>query len=77
MQKLVNQIIPFLLAGVAIVAFTFGIMLLAYLFLFGAAIGFVLFLISWIRQRFFAPKTPVKPQKPSGRIIDSNDWKKM
>lgn len=56
MQRLVNQIVPFILAGVAIVAFAFGIMLLAYLFLFGALVGFILFLIAWIRSRFLRPK---------------------
>ncbi|VVC76873.1 hypothetical protein AQUSIP_22000 [Aquicella siphonis] len=77
MQRLVNQIVPFILAGVAIVAFAFGIMLLAYLFLFGALVGFILFLIAWIRSRFFAPKTVSRPRKTSGRIIDSDDWKEL
>lgn len=79
MQKLLNQLIPFFLAGIALVAFAFGIIILAYLLFLGAIIGFVLFAISWIRKRFFAPKTMVKPtEKPkSGRIIDSDDWKKL
>lgn len=77
MRRFVNQIIPFILAGVAIVALVFGIMLLAYLFLFGALVGFILFLISWIRGRFFTQKTVAKPRKTSGRIIDTDDWKEL
>jgi len=76
MNRFLNQLIPFILAGIAIVAFAFGIMLLAYLFLFGAIIGFILFIIAWIHNRFFAKKTMVKKHK-SGRIIDSDDWKEL
>lgn len=79
MQRFINQLIPFLLIGVAIVAFVFGIMLLAYLFLFGAIVGLTLFIISWIRNKFFAPKNlPVKKTAAKkGRIIDSDDWKEL
>lgn len=75
MQRFLNQLIPFFLMGIAIVAFVFGIMLLAYLFFFGAVIGFVLFTLHWIKQKFFQRKTIVKTKVKSGRIIDSNDWK--
>ncbi len=78
MRKALNQLIPFLLAGIAIVAFVFGIMLLAYLFFFGAIIGFILFIIAKIRAKFFSSKTSVqKRKKSSGRIIDSDDWNKL
>ena len=78
MQRLINRIIPFLLLGVAIVAFAFGIFLLAYLFLLGAIVGLVLFIITFIREKFFPSKELAKksPKNASGRIIDSNDWKK-
>lgn len=75
MQSIFKALVPFLLLGIAIVAFAFSIMLLAYLFFFGAIIGLILFIVSWIRQRFFPPKTLVKPKKRSGRTIDSDDWK--
>lgn len=77
MQRIMNQIIPFIFIGIAMVAFAFGIMLLAYLFFFGAVIGMVLFLISLIRNKLFPPKAIVKPRKKQGRIIDSDDWKRM
>lgn len=77
-QRLINQLIPFFLAGIAIVAFAFGIFLLAYLFLFGALIGLVLFCLSWIRKQFVKSKPPMPIKRPKkGRIIDSDDWKQL
>jgi hypothetical protein len=78
MQRFFSQLIPFLLLGFAVVAFTFSIMLLAYLFFFGALIGMGLYLISWVKQKFFPPKNVTKPlKKRTGRIIDTDDWKKL
>jgi hypothetical protein len=78
MQRFLNQLIPFILIGIAIVAFALGIMLLAYLFLIGAIVGFVLFIAARIREKFFQPKKAIKRKdnKP-GRIIDSDDWKEL
>jgi len=76
MQRFVNKLLPFFFAGIAIVAFAFGIFLLAYLFLLGALVGLTLFAISWLRHKFFPPKTAVVKKK-SGRIIDSDDWKEL
>jgi hypothetical protein len=76
-MRFLNQITPFIFAGIAIVAFTFGILLLAYLFMFGAMVGFVLFALNWLRDKFFPTKTvPQNPERP-GRIIDSDDWKNL
>lgn len=77
MQKLLNQLIPFILIGVAIVAFAFGIMLFAYLLLFGALVGCILFIITWIRKKIFPATTPAAPKPRSGRIIDSDDWEQL
>jgi hypothetical protein len=77
MQRLINQLIPFLLLGIAIVAFAFGIVLLAYLFFFGAIIGAILFLFNWIKAKFFPSKTLKSKPMKSGRIIDSDDWKEL
>lgn len=76
MQRFLNQLIPFILLGIAIVAFAFGIMLLAYLFFIGAIVGLILFAITWLKAKLFPPKHVVKQHK-SGRVIDSDDWKKM
>lgn len=77
MRNFLKQILPFIFAGIALVALAFGIMLLAYLFFIGALVGLVLYLISYLRAIFFPPKPRVPSQKPSGRIIDSDDWRKM
>lgn len=79
MRSVLNKILPFIFAGFAIVALAFGIMLLAYLFFFGALVGLILYLAALIRQKFFAPKGQLrKTNRPqSGRIIDTDDWRKL
>lgn len=79
MNKLISRIIPFIFIGIAIVAFAFGILILAYLFLIGAIVGLGLFLISWIRERLYPPKTITKVQKQQrkGRTFDSDNWKEL
>jgi hypothetical protein len=78
MNRLLSQLVPFLLLGIAIVAFAFGIMLLAYLFLFGAIVGLILFIATWIKQKLFPTKTLTRPHRiKRGRTIDSDDWKNL
>jgi hypothetical protein len=77
MQRLAKTLAPLFIAGIAIFAFAFGLMLFAYLFFFGALVGFILFIISSVKTKLFPPKTPRKPAIKSGRIIDSDDWKKL
>jgi O-antigen/teichoic acid export membrane protein len=77
MQRLFRQLTPFIFIGIAIVAFAFSVMILAYLFLFGAMIGLLLFVIVWIKDKFLTTKPKTPSVKRSGRIIDSDDWKKM
>lgn len=76
MRRILNQIIPFIFLGIALVALSFSLMILFYLFLFGAVVGVVLFAINWIREKFFPPKN-IDANKKSGRVIDSDDWKKL
>ena len=76
MQRFLNRLVPFILLGIAIIVFAFGIILFAYLFLFGAIIGFILFGMIWIRKKFFASKKQPLSKAPSRRIIDSNEWTK-
>ena len=78
MQRFLNRLVPFLLIGIALVAFAFGIILLAYLFLIGALVGLILFFIAWLRAKFFPKKTLSKPRSmKQGRTIDSDDWNKL
>jgi uncharacterized membrane protein YGL010W len=80
MKHLFNRFIPFLLLGITIIVFAFGIMLLAYLLIIGAIVGFVLYLFSWIKQKCFSHKTKstLEPRhSKSGRVIDSDHWKEL
>ncbi|MHB1946695.1 MAG: hypothetical protein ACYCQI_01100 [Gammaproteobacteria bacterium] len=70
MPNFFARLVPFLFLGIAIVAFAFGLILLTYLFVFGAIVGLTLFLIVWIRDKFFPSKSLTKPQKRKGRTID-------
>lgn len=67
MQNFFARLIPFVLLGMAIVAFAFGLLLLTYLLIFGALVGLALFAISWIRDKFFAKKQLTKSR---GRTIE-------
>lgn len=75
-MPLLNRLIPFVIAGIMLAIFAFGLILLAYLFLIGTVLGIILFAINWIRARF-VKTTKKKPLKPSGRVIDSDDWRKL
>jgi len=77
MKRFFKQFIPFIIIGIVIVALAFGILLLSYLLLFGVMMGLILFFINWVRNKFFPPKKPIIVKKKSGRIIDSDDWKKL
>ncbi|MBA3661293.1 MAG: hypothetical protein H0W64_06175 [Gammaproteobacteria bacterium] len=78
MRRFFSQLIPFIFIGVALVALAFGIFLLAYLFFIGAIVGFVLFSLAWLKQKFFPPKAVVKLKSPRPpRTIDSDDWKEL
>lgn len=83
MNRLLSQIVPFLLICAAVFLFMFGIVILAYLLLFGAMVGLVLLFVSWFRNwfnRHFRKNQPFnkeKPQPKTGRIIDSDDWKEL
>lgn len=76
-MSILSRLYPFILAGIVIVAFSFGVLLLAYLFLIGATIGLILFIFSWIRDRFFTSRHRHKQPPKRGRIIDSDDWRRL
>ncbi|MFZ2315010.1 MAG: hypothetical protein WAW86_05050 [Gammaproteobacteria bacterium] len=79
MRRLLNQLMPFFILGVAVIVFLFGIMLLAYLFLFGALVGIIFYLFNKIRDYFYPRKNLTVPptSHKSGRIIDSDDYKEL
>ena len=75
MRNFFAKLIPFILLGVALVAFAFGLMLLMYLLIFGAIVGLVLFIVAWIRERFFLSKEKeiVKREQKPPRTYDHKD----
>jgi len=73
MQKLFAKITPFIVLGIAIVAFIFGLVLLSYLLFFGAMVGLALFAFTWIKEKFFPPKALTRPKK-HGRTLDHDDF---
>lgn len=78
MRNLMARLIPFFMLGIALVALFFGLVLLAYLFVFGALVGIVLFLINWVKVKFFPANTIVKREahkQGSGNLIDHDEQK--
>jgi hypothetical protein len=72
MQSFYARLLPFIFLGIALVALVFGLILLAYLFIFGALVGLTLFAVAYIRQRFFGSKQIIIPKK-QGRTIDHDE----
>ncbi len=69
MSKIIARLTPFILLGMAIVGFAFGLFLFAYLLFFGAAVGLAIFAAAWIKGKFFPSKQIVRDEK-DGRTID-------
>lgn len=69
MSKFLARVIPFLLLGMALVAFAFGLLLFTYLLVFGAIVGVALYAATWLKQKFFPSKQIIK-RKSGGHIID-------
>lgn len=72
MNRFISQIIPFILFGILLVLFVVGIILFSYLLILGAVVGLVLFIIQWIRMKFFPSKhlSNYQHSKRSGRTFD-------
>lgn len=78
MQRIVEKIAPFIFIGIALVAFGFGLIILAYLFLIGAVVGLILFMVNWIREQVLKKKQgQISKDSRTGRTIDSDDFKSM
>lgn len=72
MKSPLEYIAPFFITGIAIVVFVIGFFIFSYILIFAAIVGLVLFVIAYIRVRFFMSKdmhqTTVK--KEQGRLIE-------
>jgi uncharacterized membrane protein len=66
-NKWISTAVSFLVLGMSLVALAFGLMLLFYLLLFGAIVGAALFVVAWVRERFFLKK---ESHSKTGRIIE-------
>ncbi len=71
-MSILSRILPFLYLGIVIVVLIFGIILFSYLLILGAMVGLILFLIAYIREKFFSsPNYPEKiARKRKGQTID-------
>ncbi len=70
MNKILARIMPFFFLGIFVVLFIVGIVIFSYLLLAGAVVGGILFLVVWLRDKFY----PVKKQlKHQGRTFDHED----
>lgn len=72
MNNLLARLVPFLFLGMILVIFVIGIIFLSYLLILGAIVGLALFVVAWLKEKFFPVKDLQKQErKPrKGRTID-------
>jgi len=73
MQSFFSKLAPFIALGILIVILVVGIVLLSYLLIIGAVIGFILFIFAWIKEKFFPSKDVMVIKR--GRIFEHDDKK--
>ncbi|MCC5016276.1 MULTISPECIES: hypothetical protein [Legionella] len=70
LQRLLENIVPFLMLGIAI-ALVIGLFIMfSYVLIWGLLIGGILWAISFVKSYFFPSNTPTKTE---GRVIEHND----
>jgi uncharacterized membrane protein len=79
-SPIMQKLSPFLGLGIVLVFFVLAIVFLSYVFVIGAVIGLVLFVITWVRNAF-SKKQPVNsPQADNsphiGNVYDHDEFKK-
>lgn len=72
LQKLFENLVPFILIGIAIAIFIALLFMFFYVAVWGLIIGGVLWLVALAKQYLF-PETPAN--KEEGRIIEHDDKK--
>ncbi|PWY57551.1 hypothetical protein DGG96_00165 [Legionella qingyii] len=75
--KIFENLVPFLIAGVAIALFFGLLFMFSYVLIWGLIIGGILWIITTIKQYLF-PSSPDKTEvttKSQGRIIEHDDKK--
>jgi hypothetical protein len=71
-QKLLETLGPFLILGVSIALFIGLFILMSYVLVWGLVIGGCLWLIAFIKDKFF-PNTKKQSNDSKGRVIDHKD----
>lgn len=77
------KILPFLSLGIMIVLMLVGVFLLSYLLIFGALVGLILFIVSFVMGKFRGAKNGMTKhesekahtEKPEGKTYDYKDIK--
>lgn len=77
MQRFLQMIFPFAMLALVIIFFLVGIVVFAYLFLIAFVVITIVYIASAIQKKWFVSKKRTETKKPSGRIIDSDDWKQL
>jgi hypothetical protein len=69
MEPFLARLLPFMFLGILTVLTVVGIILFSYLLIFGAAVGFILFVVAWIKG-LFTRKNQRLVRHKQGRIIE-------
>lgn len=75
--KIMESIVPFIIAGIAIALFIGILFMFSYVVIWGLMIGGILWLVAVIKE-FLFPSTVTKPEsmkKTKGRVIEHDDKK--
>lgn len=74
LQKIIENVIPFMVIGVGIAILIGLLFMFFYLFIWGVLIGGVLW-IAAIAKEYFFPSKEKPVQKEQGRVIEHDDKK--
>ena len=64
------KFMPYLIMGIFIALLFVALVIFSYILFIGLAIGAVLYVVFYIRSRFFGVKHPVVYDDDQGRVID-------
>lgn len=70
LQRLLENIVPFLMLGIAIALIIGLFIMFSYVLIWGLLIGGILWAVSFVKSYFFSSNTPTKTE---GRVIEHND----
>ncbi len=78
LRNLLRQLSPFILLAAILLILSFGLVILFYVILASIVVSLVLYVVNWVQNRFLKrpPKQPKKEQK-QGRVIDSDEWRRL